>query len=440
MSAEAAAVASPAVARGEAVLLAMALSLIYSSTIIVAVAAAPTPAAAATAIAASGGPSAPAATSSSSLSAPPSWPLPKLGWSSTNGTLPDGYAPAYLASGLFGVRVPRYALGGSVCQGGDPRQCLGDRTVQCLVGGYEHRQVPGCTVGCDHADEQLGGAPAPYPFQTEVNVSAPGSGGQHWFSLQQAIAGRSSNSTVLKTTFQSLDFANGEMSTVLQFRAADGSWSLELEVMQLISQAIPSVALQTLTLARRSPPDLNVSVYPILSTDNLAIETTRPTLNCPRVGVRDKGCPRGHGVASAILMEMTSNSGSKMATSVFTQCVNSSSPKPSKCPGALPCAPVAPCQSGAAGIMTMQSHVAVVGDATHPRPPRGALGMMWRSAYLGFETHRRQNRAVWDDRWKSRVVATGPAVTEGVQAAVCNCCYCCCCCCCCGYRCCCFCC
>ena len=311
-----------------------------------------------------------AAAAAAATSSPPgtssAWPLPKLGWSSANGTLPNGYAPAYLASGLFGVRVPRYALGGSVCKDGDPKQCTGDRTVQCLVGGYEHQQVHGCTVGCDHPDQNLGGAPAPYPFQTEVNVSAPG--GQQWFSLQQAIAGHS-NTTELKTTSQSLDFATGEMSTVLEFAAADGSWSLELEVMQLISQAIPSVALQTLTLSRRVPADLNVSFYPMLTTENLAVETTKPTLNCPRVGVRDKGCPQGGGAGAAILMEMTSNSGSKMAVAVYTQCVNSANPKPTKCPGALPCGPVAPCQSGpgAAGTaMVMQSHVASINGLFEP--------------------------------------------------------------------------
>eukprot|EP01043_Picozoa_sp_COSAG02_P008732 COSAG02_NODE_285_length_25646_cov_10.858143_7_plen_440_part_00 len=357
-----------------------------------------------------------AAASSSPPGNSSAWPLPKLGWSSANGTLPNGYAPAYLASGLFGVRVPRYAIGGSVCKDGDPKQCLGDRTVQCLVGGYEHQQVHGCTVGCDHPDQNLGGAPAPYPFQTEVNVSAPG--GQQWFSLQQAITGHS-NATELKTTSQSLDFATGEMSTVLEFEAVDGSWSLELEVMQLISQAIPSVALQTLTLSRRTPADLNVSFYPMLTTENLAVETTKPTLNCPRVGMRDKGCPNGGGAGAAILMEMTSNSGSKMAAAVYTQCVNSANPKPIKCPGALPCGPVAPCQSGPeAGAMVMQSHVAVVGDASHPRPFKGAVGMMWRSGYLGFDVHRQQNRAVWSDRWKSRVVATGPAVTATVQAGL----------------------
>ena len=97
-------------------------------------------------------------------------------------------------------------------------------------------------------------------------------------------------------------------------------------------------------------------------------------------------------------MEMTSNSGSKMATAVYTQCVNSVNPKPVKCPGALPCGPVAPCQSGPVGAMIMQSHVAVVGDASHPRPFKGALGMMWRSGYLGFDVHRQQNRDVWSDR------------------------------------------
>ena len=46
------------------------------------------------------------------------------------------------------------------------------------------------------------------------------------------------------------------------------------------------------------------------------------------------------------------------------------------------------------------------------------MGMMWRSWYLGFDTHHAQNRAVWAERWKSRVVATGPAVTKGVQAGL----------------------
>ena len=58
-----------------------------------------------------------------------------------------------------------------MCKDGDPKQCLGDRTVQCLVGGYE--QVRGCTVGCDHADQQLGDAPAPYPVPEASHRAGP---------------------------------------------------------------------------------------------------------------------------------------------------------------------------------------------------------------------------------------------------------------------------
>ena len=77
--------------------------------------------------------------------------------------------------------------------------------------------------------------------------------------------GADPNTTVTPLA-QSLSFANGELTTSVRFAAADGAWSLELEVLQLISQATPSVALQRLTLRQRSPPDLNVTIAPALST------------------------------------------------------------------------------------------------------------------------------------------------------------------------------
>ena len=72
-----------------------------------------------------------------------------------------------------------------------------------------------------------------------------------------------SGSSVFASGFQCTPTCNG---TVAKFAAADGAWSLELEVLQLISQATPSVALQRLTLRQRSPPGLNVTIAPALST------------------------------------------------------------------------------------------------------------------------------------------------------------------------------
>jgi len=77
--------------------------------------------------------------------------------------------------------------------------------------------------------------------------------------------GADPNTTVTPLA-QSLSFASGELTTSVRFAAADGAWSLELEVLQLVSQATPSVALQRLTLRQRSPPGLNVTIAPALST------------------------------------------------------------------------------------------------------------------------------------------------------------------------------
>ena len=113
-------------------------------------------------------------------------------------------APAYLASGLFGVRVPPNALArpGSCPQCAPTEWSFVRPTVSCLVGGYAHTEVPGQALD-DQANLQSGASPAPYPFETEVLVSIGGRS----FSFQESVQGGRSRLSLLASRSSALDVA-----------------------------------------------------------------------------------------------------------------------------------------------------------------------------------------------------------------------------------------
>ena len=83
-----------------------------------------------------------AAAAAAATSQPPPPPIAKPGWA---GQMPAYFAPAYLASGLWGVRVAPSAL---VRPGSRPN-CSSTAwgfvrlTTSCLVGGYVYNEQPG---------------------------------------------------------------------------------------------------------------------------------------------------------------------------------------------------------------------------------------------------------------------------------------------------------
>ena len=87
---------------------------------------------------------------------------------------------------------------------------------------------------------------------------------------------------------QSLDFATGELTSTVRFFAKDGSWSVALQILQFVSQSVPSLALQTVTVVARSSPTLNVTLLPSISTYGLPgtrFNDTTPT------GIFGEGAP-----------------------------------------------------------------------------------------------------------------------------------------------------
>lgn len=331
---------------------------------------------------------------------PPAPPIAKVGWA---GKTPANFAPAYLASGLFGVRVPPSAL----ARPGACENCsntlwgFNNPTTSCLVGGYVYNEPIGATDG--QSAGQTGTSPAPFPFETEVLVH----GASFQASFQATVQGpdMDADPAVVTPLSQTLDMETGELSTSVKFGAKDGSWSIELSVLQLISQSVPSLGLQQINVTNRTK-GLNITIVPRITTYGLP--GTAVTLGLPRDAF--------HAGEPSVLM-MRSNSGAELAMQVQTTCLGADHADAKGKPLASPCI-----SSHDSGSLTMQSFHAVVGDASHPEPAFGAVRQSHYGQYRGWEKLRAENQRVWRENWRSRVVISGPGVTlpdqEALDAAV----------------------
>ena len=63
--------------------------------------------------------------------------------------------------------------------------------------------------------------------------------------------------------------ANGELSTTVKFGAKDGSWSVTLQVLQFISQSVPSLGLQEIIVTNRTATIKNITLVPKLTSFGL---------------------------------------------------------------------------------------------------------------------------------------------------------------------------
>jgi len=238
-----------------------------------------------------------------------------------------------------------------------------DPTTSCLVGGYVYNEPVGATFnGADgQANGQTGTSPAPYPFETEVLVAAQG----QVHSFQGSVQGPAGPAVVTPMS-QSLDMATGELSTVVKFGANDSSWSIELDVLQFVSQSVPSLGLQQITVTKRTA-GLNITIVPAITTTGLPGTTVSTDLpeNAFKLGP-----------PSVLLMR--SNAGVEVAMQVQTTCMGADHADGKGKPLSSPCV-----SSHGNGSLTMQSFHAVVGDALHPEPAFGAVRQSHYGHYRG---------------------------------------------------------
>lgn len=336
--------------------------------------------------------------SASNSGAPPAPPIAKVGWA---GKTPPNFSPAYIASGLFGVRVSPSALArpGACVNCSSTLWGFNKPTTSCLVGGYVYNEPVGATDG--QCAGQTGTSPAPFPFETEILVQ-----GASWpkpASFQASVQGpdMDADPAVVTPLSQSLDMATGELSTTVKYGAKDGSWSIELAVLQFISQSVPSLGLQQITVTNRSA-GLNITIVPKIST--FGLPGTAVTSRLPRDAFNE-GQPS--------VLQMRSNSGAQLAMQVQTTCLGADHADAPGKPLASPCI-----SSHDSDSLTMQSFHAVVGDASHPEPAFGAVRQAHYGNYRGWVKLRAENQRVWRENWRSRVVISGPGVTSPDQAAL----------------------
>lgn len=224
-------------------------------------------------------------------------------------------------------------------------------------------------------------------------------------SFQRSVQGPNDGLAAVVPLNQSLDMATGELTSHVRFSAKDGSWVVELEVVQLISQSVPALGLQQISITHRTAR-LNISLVPAITYHGLP--GTASTGNLPH-DIFQLGEP------SPLLM--VSNSGAQVAMQVQTTCIGADHADAKGKPLASPCVSSTDPSDGAAPL-TMQSFHAVVGDASHPEPAFAAVRTAHYGHYRGFDRLRTENLRVWADNWQSRVVIAGPGVTLADQEAL----------------------
>lgn len=319
--------------------------------------------------------------------------------------LPVEFSPAYIASGLWGVRVPPNALARPGSCGEDCRDSfklwhMEEPTTSALVGGYVEKEISMSSGG---GDGRTGMAEVPYPFETEVLVTVTDKR-YSWadpkiYSFQSSVQGpdRKDGPSRVESISQHLDMSSGEVTTNLRFFAKDRKWIVHLQAVQLVSQSTPSLGLQQLTVVKRIPKDLNVTLLPKITTAGLSGVPYCDEMTETPAGVFGEGKP--------YTVAMRSNTGQTMAVAVKTKCSNGDESE-----GSLMAAPCSSIPDGSQ--FTMTSYIGVVGDTSHPEVVAGALRTAHYGAARTAERLRNLNRETWDDRWQARIIVDGAKKEE----------------------------
>lgn len=128
------------------------------------------------------------------------------------------YLPAYIANGVLGLRCPRIPFLGGVA----------------MVNGF---------AGLDVRDGLEGFARAPFPLGADITLD-----GVRLSQATQRVSFRE----------QRYDFSRAELTTVLEYRIGDAT--ARIEVLQLCSHQLPTIALQEIRITVDRAADLVVSV------------------------------------------------------------------------------------------------------------------------------------------------------------------------------------
>jgi hypothetical protein len=216
-------------------------------------------------------------------------------------------------------------------------------------------------------------APAPFPFETDVEISAAG------HEPLRLIGGVLTGGSITPI-WQALDMTTGELTTVIDAKMSGSTGpAVRLKVLQFMSRQVPSLAVMRISAS--APANVNITLQPNITTAGMPGAVYDSTT--------DKRNIFGEGVPYAFGLQ--TNSGSKLGISVGTVCNGAG--KPSSAEEAAPCTSRVSSgsvsgQSTAVAEVTMESYAAFVSDLYHTEPVQAAVRMAHYGMYQSFEVLR----------------------------------------------------
>lgn len=265
--------------------------------------------------------------------------------------------PAYVSNGLIGLRVRDVPL------------TAGMALVSGFAGEHPERRIEAA-------------APAPYPLAGDVAINGV------WLSdaLHQ-----------VRDLEQSYDFSTGELTSVFGFSATDVP--LRCEILTFASREDPTLVCQEISLTFGSACDVHVKS--IMDATNVPGRALRQMRDTPGEDKPSYDC--------TLLWESAGGLG-KVGLAHVSEMLGGAAAEadPKRSPlkdNRLSTTYVFRARAGQR--YRLRQITSVVCGAMHHQPDQQAARMAAKARFDGFDTIRAENKAIWAELWKGRIILVG---------------------------------
>lgn len=266
------------------------------------------------------------------------------------------FLPAYIANGVLGLRCPRIPFRGGVC----------------MVNGF---------AGLDVRDGLEGFARAPFPLAADISLDG--------IRLSRATER-------VRFIEQRYDFSRAELTTVLEYR--NGETAARIEVLQLCSHRMPTIAMQEIrvTVNRAADLILSVGVDPT-GVDGHGDYPERPS-----------GKPSGD-EPEGMLLWRSNGDVSQCGLAYRSELLGAGDAQRATTRqdelGAL--ATTWTVRARADRPYRVRQMSSLVPSVAHPHPADHAARLLTLAMQRGWDRMREDQRVAWSDLWKARIVIDG---------------------------------
>jgi trehalose/maltose hydrolase-like predicted phosphorylase len=265
----------------------------------------------------------------------------------------DGQLPAYIANGVLGLRVRDVPL----------------RRGVIIVNGLE---------GEDPVTHVISAAEAPYPLAGDLQV------GRTWLSdALHRVDGLE----------QALDIATGELTSRFRFATDDGVATVE--VLTYCSRSEPTIVAQELSINLDRPCDVSVRVG--FDASGVPGAWARRETETPGTAERP---------VDGSLLWRTLGDRSTLGEAYITEFMGDAEARRAVHDWGeqRPMLTQYTFRARTDRRYRLRQLASVVAEALHRQPDRQAVRLVARASHIGWDTLRAENRRVWEDLWRGRVL------------------------------------